>query len=576
MNAAIFFKLMAIRNKNSSSGEDSDDNYDYIFEFNQTDVTAVLSGASFTSLATGNSLSYVDSYEVDGVTNTVKGTFEAGSSSLSTFIFPTTGTHKFKLKLNNTTGQSFSFAFNSCSQLVHTLKVMDNDDYTSYNACPNLLSITMPYTYDTINNWQVYDNPLLSSIYGFSDNPNITSINGESFAWDKALKLDKLPDNITRFSWKSFQGCSVLGLSSLPSGITSISNNVFQYTDCSFDNNALANVTSIGSEAFHSCKNLNVTQLNDSLETLEYAVFAWSNLALTKLPNKLETILGWALGGTECSFINIPSSVTAINTSAFAQCNNLTTITFDGTPNYIAGDAFNNCNNLKKINCPWASGAVSDAPWGASNATIVYDYGKSSVCLAEGTLITLANGSTKPIEDVRYTDNLLVWDFDEGKFSSARPAWLLKHSYTDEYLLSKYENGSELRTIGSYVPNKHHRVFDADLQKFVYTDDAVNHNVGTINGTSKMISAEVIKKPVAYYNIITERHFNCFANGILTSNRFSNMYEIEDMKYKKMKRNTDMSVYINIPDYYIKAFRLAEQPKDLSVHVKYLLDRQLF
>lgn len=199
----------------------------------------------------------------------------------------------------------------------------------------------------------------------------------------------------------------------------------------------------------------------------------------------------------------------------------------------------------------------------------------SNPCVAEGTLITLADGSTKPVEAITYSDELLVWDFDNCAFALARPAWLLRKEHASEYLLSKYENGAELKTIGSCTPNKHHRVFDADKQAFVYTDDAVNHKVGTLNGTSKMLSATIVKEPVAYYNIITEKHFNFYANGILTSNRFSNMYKIEDMKYIKEDRNTDMSVYADIPAYYIEAFRLAEQPTDMSAHVKYLLEHAL-
>ena len=47
----------------------------------------------------------------------------------------------------------------------------------------------------------------------------------------------------------------------------------------------------------------------------------------------------------------------------------------------------------------------------------------------------------------------------------------------------------------------------------------------------KLISQEIIREPVEFYNIITEKHYNLFANGILTSNRWSNRYSIKDMKY---------------------------------------------
>jgi len=50
------------------------------------------------------------------------------------------------------------------------------------------------------------------------------------------------------------------------------------------------------------------------------------------------------------------------------------TLTFNGTPTSIASNAFGNCTNLRTINVPWAEGAVANAPWGATNATINYNY----------------------------------------------------------------------------------------------------------------------------------------------------------------------------------------------------------
>lgn len=59
---------------------------------------------------------------------------------------------------------------------------------------------------------------------------------------------------------------------------------------------------------------------------------------------------------------------------AFMNCTGLTEITFKGTPSRIDSTAFNGCTNLKTINVPWSEGAVANAPWGATNATINYNY----------------------------------------------------------------------------------------------------------------------------------------------------------------------------------------------------------
>ena len=58
---------------------------------------------------------------------------------------------------------------------------------------------------------------------------------------------------------------------------------------------------------------------------------------------------------------------------------------------------------------------------------------------------------------------------------------------------------------------------------------------------------------------------NVFAEGILTSCRLSNLYEIKDMKYVKEDRELiDVEELNGIPEEYIKGLRLLEQPKDIN------------
>ena len=77
---------------------------------------------------------------------------------------------------------------------------------------------------------------------------------------------------------------------------------------------------------------------------------------------------------TNLALTSLPSGITSIGDSAFAGCSSLVSLIFEGTPEFIAGNAFADCNNLTTINVPWAEGAVANAPWGATNATIHYGY----------------------------------------------------------------------------------------------------------------------------------------------------------------------------------------------------------
>ena len=185
-------------------------------------------------------------------------------------------------------------------------------------------------------------------------------------------------------------------------------------------------------------------------------------------------------------------------------------------------------------------------------------------CIAKGTKITLADRTTKNIEDIEYTDNLLVWDFDNGEFATAKPLWIKKVQKAEEYNHIIFEDGTELNTVAD------HRVFNMELQKFTYTMNEEDTPIGTKvfkeDGTvTKLIGREVVKKEVEYYNIITDYHMNLFANGILTSLRLNNLYKIENMKFVKDNRElVDKSEFEGIPENYFYGLRLAEQPKEIN------------
>lgn len=113
------------------------------------------------------------------------------------------------------------------------------------------------------------------------------------------------------------------------------------------------NITSIGSHAFEDCTSLDLTELPAGITSIGESAFSGcTSLALTELP----------------------AGITSIDKFAFQLCTSLISITFKGKPNTIVQSAFVQCVNLTIINVPWAEGEVEGAPWGASYATIKYNY----------------------------------------------------------------------------------------------------------------------------------------------------------------------------------------------------------
>lgn len=74
------------------------------------------------------------------------------------------------------------------------------------------------------------------------------------------------------------------------------------------------------------------------------------------------------------SLTTFPSGMTSIGAYAFANCTGLETVKFTSTVSSIPNGVFSGCPKLSTIYVPWSQGQVANAPWGASNATIIYDY----------------------------------------------------------------------------------------------------------------------------------------------------------------------------------------------------------
>ena len=116
--------------------------------------------------------------------------------------------------------------------------------------------------------------------------------------------------------------------------------------------------------------------LPDTLGSIdEHAFENCSHLALTSLPEGLKSIGSSAFKNCRSlALTSLPAGLKSIQEFAFSNCTGLTSIVFKGTPDSIASSVFQDCTNLTEIKVPWAEGAVANAPWGATNATITYNY----------------------------------------------------------------------------------------------------------------------------------------------------------------------------------------------------------
>ena len=226
-----------------------------------------------------------------------------------------------------------------------------------------------------------------------------TSVVDSAFYRDETLSITSLPACIESIGAIAFKGCTNLALTSLPSGLTSIGNGAFDGCKNLALTSLPSGLTSIGFQVFSDCKNLALTSLPSGLTSIDsYAFSGCTKLALTSLPSGITSIGSDAFSGclnlaltslpsgltsigysafllcTKLALTSLPSGLTSIGNGAFQNCTKLTSITFTGKPTTISSSAFEGCTNLTTINVPWAEGEVANAPWGATNATINYNY----------------------------------------------------------------------------------------------------------------------------------------------------------------------------------------------------------
>lgn len=191
--------------------------------------------------------------------------------------------------------------------------------------------------------------------FPYNELEGVVAIGENAFHSCARMQGTLFPSTVTSIGVSAFTGCRKIAFTELPYDIIRIGSYAFQ--DC----NALAlttlpkipcDGTYIGAYVFQNCYALAITELPTGVKGLSTSCFE---------------------NCTGLESMYFPSSLNMGN-NCFYGCTGLETVTFGATASAISSTAFKNCTALTTINVPWAEGEVANAPWGASNATINYNY----------------------------------------------------------------------------------------------------------------------------------------------------------------------------------------------------------
>ena len=178
---------------------------------------------------------------------------------------------------------------------------------------------------------------------------------------------------------------------------------------------------------------------------------------------------------------------------------------------------------------------------------------KPTACLAEGTQITLADGTKKAVEDLRKGDMVMSFDHVTGNLTKSKVIIVVKTA-EDNYFKNTFvfDDGTELVTINE------HGIFDLDLNKYVNIDhenyrDFIGHRFVSVDtegnlGVKKLETVETVRESGYKYDIVTDQTLNYVAEDTLSvTHVLVNIIDTfdfgVDLKYDAKKMQADIEKY---------------------------------
>lgn len=219
-------------------------------------------------------------------------------------------------------------------------------------------------------------------------------------------------------------------------------------------------VTMLGTDAFHSCKNLTSVIIPNSVTEIAHAVFYdCESLVSVYIPNSVTKI--GELVFCVCSFTSfeIPNSVTEIGRYTFSRCYNLSSISIPTSIRSIAKGLFANCTSLTSIDIPDSVTEIGQNAFGGCTGLTSINIPNSvteigSTAFRECTSLTsivIPNSVTRikdwtfgectSLSSVKIPESM--WIIDRNAFSSCKSLTRL-YSYVAYPPIAYYETFAEV------------------------------------------------------------------------------------------------------------------------------------
>lgn len=172
----------------------------------------------------------------------------------------------------------------------------------------------------------------------------------------------------------------------------------------------------------------------------------------------------------------------------------------------------------------------------------------SGACITSEAYVTLANGNQVAVKDLKGNEELLIWDFINGKQDKASILLIEKKEKSEYDVINlSFSDGSQVGVIYE------HGFYDVDLCKYVYLDKNANQYIGhrfdRFGKAVELVKVEIKKEIETAYSPITYGHVCFYVHGMLSVtggvDGMLNYFDIDSdsMKYNEKAMQADIEKY---------------------------------
>jgi uncharacterized repeat protein (TIGR02543 family) len=362
-----------------------------------------------------------------------------------------------------------------------------------------------------------------------------------------------------------------------------------------------SSITSIGANAFKNCTELTTVSLSStSITRIEENTFMGCPITSISLPDTLTYIGKKAFSNSAFTRLKLFSTVTHIMENAFENNNKLTiytqyqskppgwhsswnasnrpvfwVCTFSSVNGYVtsfiktAGNQYNFDATSDAYLNPTRSlysfdGWYSTSDFSGSKYTDLHNapngtyYAKwSSACVAEGTLVTLVDGTSKAVEELDSGDLLLVWNIFTGAFDFAPIIFNESEDYEEYTIIHLYfSDGTEVKVINE------HGFWDFNLDEYIFIREDADKYIGhyfnkqyldsnnELNWTAvELIDVEIYTEVTTAWSPVTYSYLCYYVNGLLSmpgnTTGLINIFEVDSvtMQINEVSFTNDINEY---------------------------------